>query len=316
MLATLRLTWRLQRWELAILGLAGVGLAGALVVIAWQMGAIQAATPECWARDSDAPLEASLMATCEGPLGAYEGWRGPGDIASLGVAIAPFALGVVLGVPLVAREIESRTAGITWSLSRSRLRWLALRVLPVVGFVLLVITLVSLSGNVLLTERLDGREPGFGEMIAPWPIAVTRGLVVLGIGLTAGALLGRTLPALLVALGVTGALFIGLAFAFDAWMASEAEPIDVGPDQREASRIFEMGFRDDETNELITMNEYYSAAGNVMTASEPEGMTMIAWQIPAEEHPAWVAREAAVVGGVAVLFGIGSVAVVVRRRPA
>jgi len=41
-----------------------------------------------------------------------------GGFATLGAFLTPFALGLILGVPVVAREIEGRTAGIAWTLSQ------------------------------------------------------------------------------------------------------------------------------------------------------------------------------------------------------
>ena len=54
--------------------------------------------------------------------------------------LAPFAVGILLGAPLVAREIDGRTAQLAWTMSRSRTRWLVGRI----GFPV-VVAVVSLG---------------------------------------------------------------------------------------------------------------------------------------------------------------------------
>jgi hypothetical protein len=79
------------------------------------------------------------------------------SFAKVGALATPFVLGLFLGVPLVAREIEGRTTSIAWTLSGSRRRWLVHRAAPVVVIVVLAALLVGIGGEVL-TRSAPGNE--------------------------------------------------------------------------------------------------------------------------------------------------------------
>ena len=74
----------------------------------------------------------------------------------IALTVAPGVLGIILGVPIVARELEMRTTALAWSLTPSRSRWLLARFLPMllVGVVGLGIT--GWLGTVLFDALLGG----------------------------------------------------------------------------------------------------------------------------------------------------------------
>lgn len=81
-------------------------------------------------------------------------------------------------------------------------------------------------------------------------------------------------------------------------------------------KIYNTGLRDDDTGAIITFEQYYASPGVSDTADvPPPGMTLVAWQIPESEYPTWMAREAAIMGGVGAVAAATFVAAVVRRRP-
>ncbi|MCA1570134.1 MAG: hypothetical protein LC798_07400, partial [Chloroflexi bacterium] len=145
-----QLAWRLQRWELASLIAFVVAVVVALVVIGWRMEQIQASAPACFG-EAHGPA-GSDQGACEASFMAYSALQQIGPYAAVGATLAPFLLGVILGPPLVAREIEGRTAAIAWTLSGSRWRWLALRAGPVVLLVLVAVVLVALAGTTLAEQ--------------------------------------------------------------------------------------------------------------------------------------------------------------------
>ena len=58
------------------------------------------------------------------------------------VVVVCYAIGVFLGVPILARELERGTLRLAWSLAPSRWRWYTARVIPVLA-VVIVLTFVA-----------------------------------------------------------------------------------------------------------------------------------------------------------------------------
>lgn len=116
--------------------------------------------------------------------------------------VVPALLGMFWGAPLVAREFETGTYRLAWTQSITRRRWLMLNI-AVVGITALAIAglaswLIDWWYTPLDTVRLDRLSPD---------IFATRGILVVGytafavaLGLAAGALIRRTLPAMAVTL--------------------------------------------------------------------------------------------------------------------
>jgi hypothetical protein len=308
-----QLAWRLQRWELASLIAFVVAVVVALIVIGWRMEQIQASAPACFG-EAHGPA-GSDQGACEASFMAYSALQQIGPYAAVGATLAPFLLGVILGPPLVGREIEGRTAAIAWTLSGSRWRWLALRAGPVVLLVLVAVVLMALAGTTL-AEQVAGGEPAFDSSVPPLPLEVAHGGLALAIGLLAGTVIGRTFPAVLATALALIVLMAATSIGIDAWMAAEARPIRQAFDMRGASKIYNTGLQDDETGEVITLSQYFATPG-IDDAAElpPPGMELVAWVIPAAEYPVWMWREAAALGVVAMVGAAMFVFVTVRRSP-
>jgi len=310
-MGALRMAWKLQRWEITTLALVGAAIAVTMLVVGWRMESIQASAPHCWSYVDAVPQ--SVVNECAASFEEHSAASTIGSMAGAGAVLLPFVLGVVLGAPVVAREIESRTASMAWSVSRSRGRWLGFRTLPILAIVVFAIVVIGLS-SLTLQRQLAGGEVGFGSLIPPIPLLVARGLLALAVGLVAGTVLGRTLPAVLVSALVLIALSIGLSLGLDAWMAGEAKPMDQLDGT--TSKVYQSGLRDDATGELINLDEFLASEdADGMLEIPPPGMTMVHWQIPGSEYPVWMAREAGVIGGLAIVAGVAFVLTALRRRP-
>ncbi|MGC0421022.1 hypothetical protein [Embleya sp. AB8] len=138
---------------------------------------------------------------------------------TLATGLPAFAVvcGALLGAPLVAREIEQRTHLVAWSQSVSRRRWYTTKVAAVGGCLVLA---GAVTGTV--AYRLEGTF-GRGGSITRWPWFHAMGfspavdaLVAFAFGVTAGAVLRRTLPALAVSLVGTLAVILGIGGPFVA----------------------------------------------------------------------------------------------------
>jgi hypothetical protein len=109
-------------------------------------------------------------------------------------------VGLILGVPIVAREIELRTTDLAWSLALRRSSWLLSRLLPMLALALVGFVVLGFLGSTLFTAMEVGRaSPDLTEVASQGPTLVARGLMALGIAVLVGAVIGRTMPAFLVA---------------------------------------------------------------------------------------------------------------------
>lgn len=214
-MTTARLLFRIHRFEsLAVaagallLAVAGLYVASRLNGAAVETGCVQqwfdsgpvAASPAC---------EESRQAF--NSINEYEAGK-----VMAGMAVLPFVAGLLLGVPLVAREVEQRTVTLAWSLQSSRVRWLLKRALIAAAMLAAVLTIPAGAAEVLEPTRhpwLDPSTTAFSDYGLRGPLTVFRGLAAFSIGVLVGAAVGRVLPALIVAAVGTVLLFQVLAAA-------------------------------------------------------------------------------------------------------
>jgi ABC-2 family transporter protein len=127
--------------------------------------------------------------------------------------VIPLLLGIFIGAPLVAREIERGTHRLAWTQSVSRQRWIIVKISGIVA-------LAGLVGGVVVVLMTWWRQPwdliqssfdgaGF-DFEGLMPIAYS--LFALSLGVLAGTLFRRTIPAMAVTLG--GFLAVRLPIEF------------------------------------------------------------------------------------------------------
>ena len=147
------------------------------------------------------------------------------------IALAPAVIGLFWGAPLLARELETGTFALVWSQSVTRARWLAVKLI-VGGLAAMAIT-EALSLLFAWWAAPLGRAAGLGgsgnlalDQFNPLAF-VTRGITPLGyaafaftLGVTAGALIRRTVPAM----AVTLAIFAALQIATPLWIRPNLFP--------------------------------------------------------------------------------------------
>lgn len=317
MARAVRLAWRQQRFELVILLGATLLLVLVSLALAWGTRAVRADELACYAA-APPPVEGSTGTPCPQFAATARLLENGRQIASALITVGPFVLGLFLGAPLVSREIESGTATLAWSLSRSRVRWLLVRGIPVLAVVLAAAVMLGAVGELLtaVAPWNEGVALGFQDYGARGPLVVARAAAVLGIGLAIGALLGRQLPALLVSGLATAALMVSIGLLMDDAMRREAEPIAMR-DMQEAgvTKVYGSGFVERATGKLIGFDEYY-ARPDAVQVEEPPGMTPVVFAVPGRRYPDFMLRETAALAAVAAAATGGAVGVTVRRRPA
>jgi len=134
-------------------------------------------------------------------------------ISTLG---APVLVGLFLGAPLIAAEFEAGTTQFAWMQSVTRRHWLAVKI----GWMLLAAAIWGGVISALVTwwsgpnnaEQLNAFEPGRFDLMGTVPVAYS--LFALALGIAAGALLRRVLPAL----AVTLAGFIVVRSVVTLWL--------------------------------------------------------------------------------------------------
>lgn len=127
--------------------------------------------------------------------------------------VVPCLLGVFWGAPLVARELETGTSQFAWMQSITRSRWLTVKA----GWALLAAAAWSGAVSALVTwwsspvNALQHQNFQPGQFDIQGIVPVGYALFAVALGIAAGTLLRRTLPALAITLGVFTTLRIVIA---------------------------------------------------------------------------------------------------------
>jgi hypothetical protein len=326
------LSFRLHRWEVLASAAGTAVLAGLMLFLASQLRQLAAIEPGC-------PDPTAYVAGCEQFVERFSNLGDWGRRLLLVSWGAPFGMGLVLGVPLVSRELEHRTAGMAWSLSRSRTWWLAKRVfflaLVLIGL-LGVVAVVSemLAAAMLPTLTLDSDFAWHGRRGF---LIVARGLVALGIGVVVGAVVGRLLPALLVAALASALVFVGLSLGMDRWNETEAlaTPFNIDETTGEPDRAggLLLGLRlelpsgelvGEDVASQLGEDQMIDNDGAIYTrfdeaTGQPDRSSLVGWLrdlvVPGRLYPLVRLRESAVAVGVAMVLMLLGAGVVRRRRP-
>jgi hypothetical protein len=161
--------------------------------------------------------------------------RSPYDVVfllSTGIILlAPAVIGLFWGAPLIARELETGTAALAWNQSVTRTRWLAIK-LAIGGLTAMAVTealsLMQTWWAVPISRAVaDGSGAGVAQSRFSQLNFATHGITPLGyaafafaLGVTAGALIRRTVPAM----AVTLAIFAALQVAMPLWVRPNLAP--------------------------------------------------------------------------------------------
>ena len=139
--------------------------------------------------------------------------------------LTPLVIGAFWGAPMIARELEAGTHRLTWNQSVTRTRWLLVKIAIGGGAAMLFagIAALLLSWWAGPIDRAGGFPVGTSQLSRFEPIVFgTRGIVPIGaaalafmIGVTAGLLVRRTIPAM----GVTLAVFAAALVAMPLWIS-------------------------------------------------------------------------------------------------
>jgi len=126
--------------------------------------------------------------------------------------MAPVLFGMFFGAPLIAREMDTGTYRLAWTQGVTRPRWLAGKLLVVVGAALAgaaaLASLVTWWSRPLVANTASRFHPGIFDLRGVVPIAYTVFAVMLGVAI--GALIKKTLAAVGMTLAAFAAVRIGI----------------------------------------------------------------------------------------------------------
>jgi hypothetical protein len=187
------LLWRQHRSQVFVT-VAGVGLFAVAVVI----------TGVHMAHVYDSSLAAcTANGTCNLVGNLFSGYGAIVDLVHLSIVL-PVLLGAFVGVTLVAREREQATNVLVWTQTVTRRRWLFTKIAAVLAGTVVtsaavsaLVTWWSNTPNALDGNRFEGAQFDTQNVL---PVALA--IFAVSLGIAAGCILRRTLPALATTVGV------------------------------------------------------------------------------------------------------------------
>ena len=306
MLTATRLTYRINRFEVrAILMATILSVVVSAAVIWWIRTSGYAACI-----DSNGPL----VATCFELQGIG---RWATKIASLSMDLAgffPILAGLLLGGPLVARELDKGTARLAWSLGPSRRRWYLQRVLPilvVVGITAMTIGIVSEQLTALFAPGVDLSRSFIG-FHSRGVLLATGALLIASVAVAVGSVIGRQIPTILLALVLGGATLLAIVEVDHRLLSGETVRL-TGENQYNNDLVVGEGRFELPDGRLVTFDELAVIDPKVL--EEGFDYPFVTFGIPRERYREIETREALAQVVIAVIFlGVGAL-VVSRRRP-
>lgn len=204
------LTWRQHRVEAYVVGGVLAVLAMLLILTGRDMASTyqQLGVGACLAHPNQNPNCGQIVGTFLDQYGFIRsavGW----------LNLIPALIGILVGAPLVARELEHGTQHLVWTQSVTRWRWLAVKLALILGAALLASALLT----ILLTwwrwpfDQLGGSfAPAGFDFEGTVPLAYIA--FALALAIAAGTLLRRAIPAMVVTL----AGFLAVRLPIEFWL--------------------------------------------------------------------------------------------------
>jgi ABC-type transport system involved in multi-copper enzyme maturation permease subunit len=132
------------------------------------------------------------------------------------VMLLPGLIGVFVGAPLVARELESGTFRFAWTLARSRVQWIVTKLV----LLAVVLTAFALGFSALSTwwygpfDAITGRMSSYGAYEITGLVFAARTLFGFTLGALLGLLIRRTVPAM----AATAAVWVAVVVSSMVWL--------------------------------------------------------------------------------------------------
>jgi hypothetical protein len=213
-------TWRQHRVAVAGMAVVFGGLGLYLLIMGLKIHSGYASVTSC---------HPARSATCELARRLFSAYYPTAETMTGFLQVVPVLVGVFVGGPVLARELETGTFRFAWTQGCGRLRWAVVKL----ALLAVVVTVAAEAFSLLFSwyfqpwfaEGLDGSlAPQLFDLrgidFAAWT------LLAFALGVAAGALIRRTVPAMAAAL----AAWTGLFFATFMFLRKHYEaPLVAGP---------------------------------------------------------------------------------------
>lgn len=309
-----RLTFRLNRFELIAFGAGLGGLAVATFVASVYVASLMPG-PECRQASELTPFE------CQRAVEAFsnaQGWlRG---LLMAPLLLVTYAIGLFLGVPIIARELERGTVRLAWSLAPSRWRWYLARSVPI----LLVLAVLTFAAGLATDRFFAVSNPGedlsvsFQGYGARGGLLASRAVFIFAVAVAVGSIIGRALPSVIVAALVATIGLTGWTQVHQEILKGEAIAIPVDSNDefggyRPGDMSFEQRFvLPDGT---LVGWEYFGDGNQPFDEFGNPVYPMVSMVIPGERYRFVETREAVALGAASLVALLLAAGVVSRRRP-
>ncbi|MGH3648566.1 MAG: ABC transporter permease [Micromonosporaceae bacterium] len=186
--------------------------------------------------------------------------------------VVPALIGIFWGAPLLAREFEAGTHRLAWNQSVTLTRWLATK-LAVIGAAAAATTGLLSWGVTAWAHRIDDAA---GDRIEPL-VYGARGVVPIGyalfafaLGVTAGLLIRRTVPAM----AATLAIYTAAVGSMPLWIRANLVPANHATPALDLDNLQHFGFGRDgrmevvgagPSNTWVLTNQTITPSGDVFT---------------------------------------------------
>jgi hypothetical protein len=260
-------TWRHFRTQTWI-------TAGALAVLAAVLGFTSRSIANAYANANVAACGSDCATAIDNFLQEVRtGTTGPVYVLAIGLMyVVPALIGIFWGAPLLARELETGTHYLAWNQSVTRTRWLATK-LAVIGGAAAATTGLLSWGITAWAHRID---EAAGDRIGPL-VYGARGIVPIGyaifafaLGVTAGMLIRRTVPAM----AATLAGYVAAVGAMPLWIRAHLVPANHATPALDLDKLDTFGFGQDgrmrvlgqgPSHAWVLSNQTITPAGAVFT---------------------------------------------------
>jgi hypothetical protein len=302
MTTLIRLTIKQRRAEyVATLGLLVSGTI-AYVALAGMIASLD--LPSCLTAESASSVR------CQTASAQWVGLRSAAMMIGYGSTALSAIAGALVGVTLVAVEIEQRTAFLPWTMGTSRRRWLLERALILAVCCAIPCVVLALASD--LAQQLMFPSVPVGESLTDYEFRgwLLPGRMTLGLcaGILAGAISGRSLTGLMFAVVLTVGIATGAALTAQALSLSTVEEINAD------GGIVTQAKYEDSSGRLLSPEE----ANSVIPFDDPRfGTTfrLVDFGVPGRRSRVVVGSEVGVLAAASLALVAASVWAVDARRP-
>lgn len=308
-----RLTFRMHRFEVGAVVVLGALLVLGAIVASWALANVGLAA-DCQPNFETGELPERCIAQYE----AFNRIAGLASPISTLLVLYPIIAGLLIGGPVIAREIERGTTSLAWSLSPSRLRWFLHRVVPMIVLVLAMTFIVGAAAEHLTRALIPDTDlaTSFVGFRLRGVLMATQAFLLASTAVAVGALFGRAVPTFLLGLilGMLTIVAVGLLhreiLLDEAFIQRQDENTVYSNNDLYLDSRLELP-----DGRLVTYEELIRIDPRAFESEFGPQYPSVSLIIPGDRYRTVETREAVAELVLGLVFLVGGAFVVTRRRP-